>query len=115
MKNKKTANETDVGLGLDVFGVAYQGRLAAYVLEQDGRYKVLIVSQDFPDGDPVPTLDASDIEDLAKLTAAVAEVLHHHSQLAPGLRDDLGCLAHTLTDALGVQFQQSWVPAGGVQ
>ena len=115
MKDEKKANETCVDLGLEVFGVAYQGRLAAYLLEKDGRYHVLIVSQDFPQGEPVPTVEASDIEDLAKLTPGIAGVLHNHARLEPGLCDDLGCLAHTLSDALGVQFQENYVPAGGVQ
>ena len=89
--------------------------VTAYLFEKNGRYRVLNVSEDFPQGEPVPMVEASDIEDLAKLTAGIAGVLHNHAQLEPGLSDDLGCLAHTLSNALGVQFQQNYIPIGEVQ
>ena len=101
---KKELNATDkVEMArLNAVVKAKSGDLVGFVYHDETRMPRLMIcrwtnkSLEFAD-----TIRADEIEDLARVTAALAEIMQEFAELGKELRDDLGCLGHCMSQMLG--------------
>ena len=103
MKASTKASETSGTSPKAVHIVAGAGQLRAVMWKRNGHWQLAILREDSQTGEVGGLLGPADIEDLAALTAIIAQSMHDYANLDDvGLSDDLGCLGHELARMLGI-------------
>ncbi len=108
MKSTLNAIETTLPGGIEPVAVASSGHLRAIVCDSQEGLHFVIGREDPDTGQLEPVWFPSDIENLARLTAMVAHACH--ALLDGQLSEDLGCLAHCLSQTLGLEFNEKGRP-----
>lgn len=107
MKTKRKANENERPESIQPIAVVGSGEVTACLWESQSGLQFMLGRLDRVAEDVVPQLRPQDIEHVARLAALIAEVFHRI--LDGETSDDLGCLAHSLAQTLGVDFDDSLV------
>ena len=82
--------------------MAGSGLLRALVWESDDGFHFSVCRQDPETGEYVTHFGPGDVEHVARLMAIVANTFH--LVIPEELGEDLGCLAHCLSNSLGVEI-----------
>lgn len=105
MKSPLIATDrTEVPESVELIFEAVCGLLRVHVLRSEKETRFIILKLDPESGDFEFGLTANDLEQVAKLLAVVAQFF---GEIAEGqLGDELGCLSHSLSIALGFDLDE---------
>lgn len=107
---KKTLNAIEMTLpeGIRPIAMAGSGYLRALLWKSEEDCHFMICREDPDTGDIDTNFRPCDVEHVARLTAVVAQAFHQ--VLTGELSGDLGCLAHCLSQTLGIEFDENGIP-----
>ena len=108
MKQMLNAIEMKVSDGIKPIAMAGSGFLRVLVWESEDGCHFTVCREDPDTGDVSTSFGPGDVEHVARLMAIVANAFH--MVITDELGDDLGCLAHCLSNSLGFDIADLGMP-----